>query len=54
VPILGHSTWHLYRKVVTAPDDAEHIRDEQDTERPPARLAGLAVGWVARRRRQVV
>ncbi|MBV9237745.1 MAG: DUF2189 domain-containing protein [Xanthobacteraceae bacterium] len=54
VPILGHATWHLYRKVVTAPGDAEHIRDEQDAERPPARLAGLAVGWVARRRRQVV
>jgi uncharacterized membrane protein len=54
VPILGHATWHLYRTVVTAPGDAEHIGDEQDTERPPARLAGLAVGWVARRRRQVV
>jgi uncharacterized membrane protein len=54
VPILGHATWHLYRKVVTAADDPEQIRDEQDTERPPARLAGLAVGWVARRRRQVV
>jgi hypothetical protein len=54
VPILGHATWHLYRKVVTAPDDAEHILDGQDTERRPARLAGLAVGWVGRRRRQVV
>jgi uncharacterized membrane protein len=54
VPILGHATWHLYRKVVRAPDDAEHILDGQDTGRPPARLAGLAVGWVGRRRRQVV
>ncbi|MBV8745596.1 MAG: DUF2189 domain-containing protein [Xanthobacteraceae bacterium] len=54
VPILGHATWHLYRKVVSAPDDGEDMRDGQDTERPPARLAGLAVGWVDRRRRQVV
>lgn len=54
VPILGHATWHLYRKVVRAPDDAAHIHGEQDTGRPPTRLAGLAVGWVGRRRRQVV
>ncbi len=54
VPILGHSTWHLYRKVVRSSDEAEHGLDGQDTEHPPARLAGLAVGWVARHRRQVV
>ncbi len=54
VPILGHSTWHLYRKVVKAPESAEYLLDEGDEERPPTRLAGLAVGWVARRRRQIV
>ena len=45
---------HDYRKVVKSPDDAEHVLDEGDEGRPPSRLAGLAVGWVTRRRRQVV
>ena len=32
LPILGHSTWHLYRKVVKA--DAEVITT-RDTQREP-------------------
>jgi uncharacterized membrane protein len=56
VPILGHSTWHLYRKVVRSSEDLGHVAgDSLDVdERPPVRLAGLAVGWVRRRRRQQV
>jgi uncharacterized membrane protein len=48
MPILGHSTWHLYRSVVEPPPG--HLPDEQhaEGEKPPVRLAGLAVGWVAR------
>jgi uncharacterized membrane protein len=50
VPILGHSTWHLYRKVVTSSGDMQQVRD--DAEQAPARLAGLAVGWVPRHLRE--
>jgi uncharacterized membrane protein len=57
VPILGHSTWHLYRKVVEPPRDLHYARgyslDEPYATRPPmGRFAGLAVGWVGRRSRQ--
>jgi hypothetical protein len=56
VPILGHSTWHLYRKVVEPPRDLHYARgyslDEPYASRPPmGRFAGLAVGWVTRRSR---
>jgi uncharacterized membrane protein len=51
VPILGHATWHLYRKVVTSPENADHGVDLENKEQPPARLAGLAVGWVPRHSR---
>jgi uncharacterized membrane protein len=51
LPILGHSTWHLYRKVIRPPAGVEHLLDQSDEERPPVRLAGLAVGWVPRRSR---
>jgi len=56
VPILGHSTWHLYRKVVEPPRDLHYARgyslDEPYASRPPmGRFAGLAVGWVTRRAR---
>jgi uncharacterized membrane protein len=51
VPILGHATWHLYRKVVRAPENADHGLDLDNKEQPPARLAGLAVGWVPRHTR---
>jgi uncharacterized membrane protein len=54
MPILGHSTWHLYRKVVEPPRDLHYARgyslDEPYATRPPmGRFAGLAVGWVSRR-----
>ena len=55
MPILGHSTWHLYRKVVEPPRDqyARRIRSTSRSRRPRlARFAGLAVGWVGRRSRQ--
>jgi uncharacterized membrane protein len=48
MPILGHSTWHLYRKVVE-PGPGVAVKPDQ-IEGPPARLAGLAVGWVRRLR----
>jgi hypothetical protein len=56
MPILGHSTWHLYRKVVEPPQDLQYARgyslDEPYASRPPmGRFAGLAVGWVNRRSR---
>jgi len=51
VPILGHATWHLYRKVVRAPENADPGLNLENEEQPPARLAGLAVGWVSRRSR---
>jgi uncharacterized membrane protein len=51
VPILGHSTWHLYRKVVKAPENADRGLEPENEEQPPARLAGLAVGWVPRHSR---
>ena len=52
VPILGHATWHLYRRVVSSPQDVQHVLDEQHGGRPPVRLAGLAVGWVPRHLRE--
>ena len=51
VPILGHSTWHLYRKVVRSPAGADRGLDLESREQTPARLAGLAVGWVPRHQR---
>jgi uncharacterized membrane protein len=52
MPILGHSTWHLYRSVVEPPPGTplpEELGATAEGERPPVRLAGLAVGWVNRR-----
>jgi uncharacterized membrane protein len=51
VPILGHATWHLYRKVVQSPADVGQGLGPENEEQPPARLAGLAVGWVPRHSR---
>ena len=53
MPILGHSTWHLYRKVVEQNVQyPRHQPDEQPTlDGALARFAGLAVGWVTRRPR---
>jgi uncharacterized membrane protein len=49
VPLLGHSTWHLYRKVVEVPQGrAENLAAQGDSD-TGRRLAGLAVGWVDRR-----
>jgi uncharacterized membrane protein len=48
VPILGHSTWHLYRKVVEQSERGEGLMTQDGGEQQPARLAGLAVGWVPR------
>ena len=45
MPILGHSTWHLYRKVVKSGVAV----GSDGVERPVARFAGLAVGWISRR-----
>jgi uncharacterized membrane protein len=50
VPILGHSTWHLYRKVVEPPPGLQIASLRDSGERPVARFAGLAVGWVDRSR----
>ena len=56
VPILGHATWHLYRKVVTPVENIEQneilISDQEGVYgvgvavpgSRPTRLAGLAVG----------
>jgi len=35
VPVLGHSTWHLYRKVVKPEPDAhaEHLRPHKRPDR---------------------
>ncbi|WP_082073015.1 DUF2189 domain-containing protein [Hyphomicrobium sp. 99] len=33
LPILGHATWHLYRKLVVAPEQAP-MRDDSDEEIP--------------------
>jgi uncharacterized membrane protein len=55
MPILGHSTWHLYRSVVEPPPGTplpEELGATAEGERPPVRLAGLAVGWVNRRAKQ--
>jgi uncharacterized membrane protein len=53
MPILGHSTWHLYRSVVEPPPGTPQPADLTDEgARPPVRLAGLAVGWVNRRSKQ--
>jgi uncharacterized membrane protein len=51
VPILGHATWHLYRKLVQSPAGLDRGLDLESREQSPARLAGLAVGWVPRRSR---
>ena len=50
VPILGHATWHLYRKVVTQSEDTEQNRVNDFYDGGGMRLAGLAVGWLPRRR----
>jgi uncharacterized membrane protein len=47
MPILGHSTWHLYRKVVEAPHE-QTVADAGVTGEKPTRFAGLAVGWVSK------
>jgi hypothetical protein len=49
VPVLGHSTWHLYRKVVE-PDPSPR----EDHPRPPqkASLCGAVSGRAVRRRGQ--
>jgi uncharacterized membrane protein len=52
MPVLGHSTWHLYRKVVEPPREYRaHPVDEPQPGTRLARFAGLAVGWVGRRSR---
>jgi hypothetical protein len=39
------------RKVVRAPENADPGLNLENEKQPPARLAGLAVGWVSRRSR---
>jgi hypothetical protein len=58
VPILGHATWHLYRKVMPLPIITEQNQIDDTANRPwvafpgssGARLGGLAVGWLPRHR----
>jgi uncharacterized membrane protein len=58
VPILGHATWHLYRKVVPKPEiieqnqmnDADDRLGVADQGSSGMRLGGLAVGWLPLRR----
>jgi uncharacterized membrane protein len=65
MPILGHSTWHLYRKVIDVSNNIESLQEDtpdisqsndprvtgqgNESGRPLGRFAGLAVGWVGRR-----
>jgi uncharacterized membrane protein len=53
VPLLGHSTWHLYRKVVDErrTEDLGGTVQDSGSAGALARFAGLAVGWVDRRSR---
>jgi uncharacterized membrane protein len=56
LPILGHSTWHLYRKVVAPDPNSQYFQTDNndvlsrngvgvaDADSRPTRLAGLAVG----------
>jgi len=56
VPILGHSTWHLYRRVVEIPEKIQGFQEDNASASGldgagvavpgsrPTRLAGLAVG----------
>jgi uncharacterized membrane protein len=58
LPILGHSTWHLYRKVVASDVNSAYLQTDNndglsqngigvaDPGSRPTRLAGLAVGRV--------
>jgi uncharacterized membrane protein len=48
MPILGHSTWHLYRAVVEPPRERTVADAGVAGGEKPKRLAGLAVGWVSK------
>ena len=54
LPVLGHATWHLYRRVVE-PDDSDRPRFLEPTPQGAAlrgRLPGVAVSRPARRARR--
>jgi hypothetical protein len=48
MPILGHSTWHLYRAVVEPPPELKVADPGLTGSGKPGRFAGLAVGWVSK------